>query len=401
MPQGKDKKAQAEQQADIVNYAGSTDTARYALALRQAFGDIPVSEDMLSRLLECIRNVQRTTDKIKRLILDLGADLQQIHDSATEIAVTHYGDSRAARSRGWDLFFHIAENHLELSRSKAELYLNLYRRFLSHNGALSKLNVGELMILRRNDYTDDEIDAVIEYKETDPTYHRDNIRKFVDKLRRQQEDLSEVQNRLDIATGELASTVAENTEKDFEIRKLNSEISRLTAASDANSTALSAAREELTRQNATFSRLQMQIHDLEQEKQELQSRIAYSKAHARPETVPIEIVPPGYASLEEALTAKNEQLAAAQAELTALQSKRDAIDHEISENQDALDRRTRASESLRKLVQMFESLVSTFASAQLAVQLDGEVEKYRPTLSVLDGIVIRLQADIRAALKSA
>ena len=406
MPQRKEKgpPEPATAGADIVSFPGSPDDARAELALRGAFGDIQVSEDVLSRLMECVRNIRRNQDKIARLIIDMGADLQTMYDCSTDLANAHYSDPRAARSRGWDLFCQIAEQALDLTPSKAELYLNLYRRFLNHNGALSKLNVGELMILRRKDYTDGEIDAVIEYKENDPSFHRDNIREFVKRLRSQQEDLSETQNKLDITTAELATTVAENTEKDFEIRKLNAEIARLTEETDANRTALSNAREELTRQNSSFSRLQMQIDDLEREKRELQDRIAYSKTHTRPETVEIEVIPPGFASLQDALAAKNDQIAAANAELASLQQKRDELGSEISEHQSVIESRTNAQAELTKLVSMFESIVSTFASAQLAVQMvvqgDGNVVQFHPTLKVLDSVVARLHTDIRSALKT-
>ena len=53
---------------------------------------------------------------------------------------------------------------------------------------------------------------------------------------------------------------------------------------------------------------------------------------------------------------------------------------------------------------MFESIVSTFASAQLAVQMvvqgDGNVVQFHPTLKVLDSVVARLHTDIRSALKT-
>ncbi|MGX6566060.1 hypothetical protein [Cupriavidus necator] len=386
--------------ADIVNFPVQPEASRAELALRNALGSIPVNEDAFSRLLQCVRNIQRTKDKISRLLHDLGADLQLMHESTTEIVVAEYGDTRAARSRAREMFFTIAEDALDVTRSQAQLYLSLYHRFLQHNGALSKLNIGELMVLRRRDYSSEEIDAVIEFKENDPAYQRKHIRKFVERIRKQEEEVIDVQTKLDIATAELASTVSENADKDFEIRRLNTELARLASERDADREALSHVREEMTRQNLSYSAIRMQIDDLEREKRELQDRMAFSKANTRPETVEVEVVPPGYATLEDALAAKNDELSAAKAELADIQSRRQQIEHEIAERSSVLDKRARARDELAKLVTGFEQVLSTFASAQLTVHMAGDISEFRPALTVLDSIVSRLHADIRSALNA-
>ncbi|WP_316157478.1 hypothetical protein [Cupriavidus sp. BIC8F] len=386
--------------ADIVNFPVQPEVSRAEMALRNALGTVPVNEDAFSRLLQCVRNIQRTKDKISRLLQDLGADLLLMHESTTEIVAAEYGDTRAARSRARDMFFIIAEEALDLTRSQAQLYLSLYHRFLQHNGALSKLNIGELMVLRRRDYSSEEIDAVIEFKENDPAYHRKDIRKFVERLRKQEEEVIDVQTKLDIATAELASTVSENADKDFEIRRLNTELGRLASERDADREALSHVREEMTRQNLSYSAIRMQIDDLEREKRELQERMAFSKANTRPETVEVQIVPPGYASLEEALAAKNDELSSAKADLADIQSRRQQIECEIAERSSVLDRRARARDDLAKLVTQFEQILSTFASAQLTVHMAGDISEFRPALTVLDSIISRLHADIRSALNA-
>ncbi|MFC4524756.1 hypothetical protein, partial [Cupriavidus pinatubonensis] len=363
-------------------------------------GTVPVNEDTFSRLLQCVRNIQRTKDKIKRLLHDLGADLQLMHESTMEIVVAEYGDNRTSRSRAREMFYAIAEDGLDVTRSQAQLYLSLYHRFLQHNGALSKLNIGELMVLRRGDYTSEEIDAVIDFKENDPAYRRKDIRKFIERLRKQQEEVIDVQTKLDIATGELASTVSENADKDFEIRRLNTELTRLASERDADREALSHIREEMTRQNLSYSAIRMQIDDLEREKRELQERMVFSKANTRTDTVEVQVVPPGYALLEDALAAKNDELSAAKAELADIQARRQQIESEITERSSVLDTRAHARDGLAKLLTEFEQIVATFASAQLTVQMAGDISEFRPTLTVLDSIVRRFHADIRSALNA-
>ncbi|GAI44294.1 unnamed protein product, partial [marine sediment metagenome] len=213
-------------------------------------------------------------------------------------------------------------------------------------------------------------------------------------------EVIDVQTKLDIATAELASTVSENADKDFEIRRLNAELGRLASERDADREALSHVREEMTRQNLSYSAIRMQIDDLEREKRELQERMAFSKANTRPETVEVQVVPPGYASLEDALAAKNDELSAAKAELADIQSRRQQIEDEITERSSVLDKRARARDELAKLVTEIEQVVSTFASAQLTVQMAGDISEFRPALTVLDGIVSRLHADIRSALNA-
>lgn len=387
----------AAPKADIVEFPMPKERAGMLDDLRRIMGGL--SDDQFDRLCDSVRNVQRTREKIERLLLDMGADLQHINDCSMESAINEFGDTRGARMRGWDKFNEIAQELLGLHPNQAKLYLGLYRRFLSHNGALAKLNIGELMILRSTDYTDEEITAVIDYKENDPTYRRKNIRDYVEQLRKKHEQVLDVTARLETATSELANTVQDNADKDIEIRRLNEQVSKLTSERDADREALSHVREELTRHNNAQSVQQMRIDDLERETRELQERMANARSIAKTETVEVAVVPPGYATLEEALSAKNSELESARSALADIEARRQHIEHELAERAEALDRRTKAGDALTALVHQFEKTVAAFATTQMAVQMDGGVEQFQSTLTVLDSIVGRLQADIRAALQ--
>ncbi|MFP3756148.1 hypothetical protein SB751_19825 [Cupriavidus sp. SIMBA_020] len=389
----------AAPKADIVDFPLSPEMSHMEARLRATIGT-RLSDDQFSRLCENIRNIQRTREKIERLLLDMGADLQHVNDLSMEAAINEFGDTRGARMRGWEIFNLMAEEHLGLHPNQAKLYLGLYRRFLSHNGALTKLNIGELMILRSSDYTNEEIDAVIEYKENDPAYRRQNIRDYVAQLRKKHEQVIDVTARLDMATSELATTVQDNADKDIEIRRLTEEVSKLTAERDSDRDALSHVREELTRHNHAQSMQQMRIQDLERESRELQERLSNARANARTETVEVHVVPPGFATLEEALAAKNGELNAARSELAGIEDRRASIEQEIEDRTAILDRRTKAGEALATLVEQFEKTVATFATTQMAVQLDGSIDQFKSTLTILDSIVARLHGDIRAALQS-
>lgn len=388
----------AAPKADIVDFPGSKEWSAMIVHLREAMGTT-LSDEQFDRLCETIRNVQRTREKIERLLLEMGSDLQHIHDCAMESATNEFGDTRGARMRGWDRFNQVAEQYLGLHPNQAKLYLGLYRRFLSHNGALTKLNIGELMILRSTDYSDEEIDAVIEYKENDPAYRRQNIRHYVEQLRKKHEQVIDVSARLDMATSELANTVQDNADKDIEIRRLSEQVSRLTTERDADREALSHVREELTRHNHAQGVQQMRIQDLERETRELQERVAHARSNAKSETVEVPVVPAGFAALEEALAAKNEELNTARSALAGIEERRAGIEQEIADLTEVLDRRAKAGDALATLVEQFEKTVATFASTQMAVQMDGNVEQFKSTLTVLDSIVGRLHADIRAALQ--
>lgn len=384
--------------ADIVEFPMAKERAGMLDDLRRIMGGL--SDDQFDRLCESIRNVQRTREKIERLLLEMGADLQHINDCSMESAITEFGDTRGARMRGWDKFNEIAQGQLGLHPNQAKLYLGLYRRFLSHNGALTKLNIGELMILRSTDYTDEEITAVIEYKENDPTYRRKNIRDYVEQLRKKHEQVLDVTARLETATSELANTVQDNADKDIEIRRLSEQVTKLTGERDADREALSHVREELTRHNHAHSMQNMRIQDLERETRELQERVVHARANAKTETVEVHVVPPGYATLEEALAAKNSELESARLALADISERRANVEQEFEARTDALDRRTKAGDALAALVEQFENTVAAFAKTQMAVQLDGSVAQFHSTLAVIDSIVGRLQADIRAALQS-
>jgi len=385
--------------ADIVEFPLSKEGPAMFEDLRRTMGS-GLSEDQFDRLCESIRNVQRTREKIERLLLEMGCDLQHINDCSMEAAANEFGDTRGARMRGWEKFNQVALKHLGLAPNQAKLYLGLYRRFLSHNGALAKLNIGELMILRSSDYTDDEITAVIDFKENDPEYRRGKIRDYVAQLRKKHEQVLDVTARLETATSELANTVQDNADKDIEIRRLNEQVSKLTTEREADREALSHVREELTRHNHAQSMHQMRIQDLEREARELQERVAHARANAKTETVEVQVVPPGYATLDEALAAKNSELQSAQSALAEIEARRAGIEQELAKRTEALDRRTKAGDALTALVEHFEKTVATFASTQMAVQMNGNVAEFKSTLTVLDSIVGRLHADIRAALQS-
>lgn len=111
------------------------------------------------------------------------------------------------------------------------------------------------------------------------------------------------------------------------------------------------------------------------------------------------MVPPGYATLDEALTAKNNELASARSALAEIEARRTGIEQELADRTEALDRRTKAGDALTALIEQFEKTVATFATTQIAVQMDGGVDQFKSTTAVLDSIVGRLHADIRAALQ--
>lgn len=133
--------------------------------------------------------------------------------------------------------------------------------------------------------------------------------------------------------------------------------------------------------------------------QPLGTLVANARSIAKTETVEVAVVPPGYATLEEALSAKNSELESARSALADIEARRQHIEHELAERAEALDRRTKAGDALTALVHQFEKTVAAFATTQMAVQMDGGVEQFQSTLTVLDSIVGRLQADIRAALQ--
>nr|WP_159373720.1 hypothetical protein [Cupriavidus taiwanensis] len=100
------------------------------------------------------------------------------------------------------------------------------------------------------------------------------------------------------------------------------------------------------------------------------------------------------------MAAKNDELTTAKAELNNVIAHRHRIEEELAERTAVLDKRARAHDELAKLVDAFRQAVSSFASAQLTVQMAGDISEFRPTLTVLDGIVGRLQSEIRSAIKA-
>ncbi|GJG97744.1 hypothetical protein [Cupriavidus pauculus] len=350
-------------------------------ALRAAFSGLSVEESQFERILGCVRNIRHTHNKIYLLIAEAAGEVQFLHQEIHQIVTAEFGETREAKNRVRERFHDVAENVLHIPPRRAELYLNIHRRFHHHDRALKALKTGELMILRRKDYTDREIDAVIDLKQSDPSFKRAHIRHYIDQIRAQE-------LQLDIVATELASSQSTQVKLEAEVTRLNSKLHQTATDHQANRLALEKAREELTRQNAGHSRLQMQIQDLVKEKAELAQRFELLSRSDRQDVD--QATSSGFSSVEMALSAKNEEIAAANAELAAILSKRDELNREI-----------RAKEELAGLVDDCERVMARLPRVQRRIHMDADKDgqAVREVLQATANVAIRFLTQVRGALQ--
>lgn len=296
------------------------------------------------------------------------------------------------------MFYVIAEKAFDLKKASARIYMSSYRKFLDETGALSTFNQGEMAILIRSDITLDEVDLLVEEKTKNPKMKRSEIRPFIERLRAKEIEIQDVQNKLELAANELADSTAEHSEKDFEILRLREQITQLKGERQEAEAALSSSKNDLSRANSAFSRLQMAIDETEKENQRLKEAVAVSNAKgkqgAQPNTV--EIIPPGYASLEDALTAMNDRMSAAKREMDNLLAERTRLEVEVRDAETRLASSRDVHNELTQLLTDFERLISSFSALQLTVQLENKKDMYRPMFEVLAGFANRLSNDLQA-----
>ncbi|MCP3018256.1 hypothetical protein [Cupriavidus basilensis] len=357
-----------------------------------------ISDETIEAIVQATRVVRGSIQRIKTEHVTIGGQLSLIDNALTDDLIMALGDNRGARNKAHTLFYVIAEKAFDLKKASARIYMSSYRKFLDETGALSTFNQGEMAILIRSDITLDEVDLLVEEKTKNPKMKRSEIRPFIERLRAKEIEIQDVQNKLELAANELADSTAEHSEKDFEIRRLREQITQLKGERQEAEAALSSSKNDLSRANSAFSRLQMAIDETEKENQRLKEAVAVSNAKgkqgAQPNTV--EIIPPGYASLEDALTAMNDRMSAAKREMDNLLAERTRLEVEVRDAETRLASSRDVHNELTQLLTDFERLISSFSALQLTVQLENKKDMYRPMFEVLAGFANRLSNDLQA-----
>ncbi|MBB1631168.1 hypothetical protein [Cupriavidus sp. UME77] len=357
-----------------------------------------ISDETIEAIVQATRVVRGSIQRIKTEHVTIGGQLSLIDNALTDDLIMALGDNRGARNKALSLFYVIAERAFDLKKASARIYMSSYRKFLNNNGALSTFNQGEMAILIRSDITTEEIDLLAEEKANNPKMKRSEIRPFIERLRAKDIEIQEVQNKLELAANELADSASEHSEKDFEIRRLREQITQLKGERQEAEAALSSSKNDLSRANSAFSRLQMAIDETEKENQRLKEAVAVSNAKGKQGTQPntVEIIPPGYASLEDALTAMNERMSVAKREMDKLLAERARLELEVRDAETRLASSRDVHNELTQLLTDFERLISSFSALQLTVQLENKKDMYQSTFEVLAGFANRLSNDLQA-----
>ncbi|MFS8981161.1 hypothetical protein PO002_43480 [Cupriavidus necator] len=370
------------------------DRARQLVLLARAVLSEHLDAAAIGRIVQASQEIFLSLDRIQTESLTIGARLAQIDTILLNMFEAACGNRQLARRQASTLLITYCQRVLQMSRSYVFLHMQIYRRFLDNNKALNLFSIGELALLVRASVSDEDLLMVIEEKEKNNKIGRADIRQLLHRSREAEEQLLEVEAKLEGTRDELAQAVSTQRDMEFEIKQLRTQAQQAATDRDSHRAALSDAQVDLARSNSSVSKFQMAIDDLTRERDRLVEQLATVKPRVETKEVIREVPPEKYVSTEAALKDVNEKLANAQQQLTETLAQVEVAQAAVASEAD-----TQAM--LSDFHAHFETMVTKFSLAQLRVLMEKNHAKVRPALEAMAAVVGRYHADLVAAMRTA
>jgi hypothetical protein len=372
-----------------------------ATAARKAFGGGAESADFIAKLVEHMLSVSESRSKVVAELIILGGHLQQMMKAAISHHTGKVGNSFQARRKGASLCFDFFQDAMGITRPSAYNYIRCHQKFADNAEAVKIFSFGELNLLAAQNVTEDQISAIMEKKQTDPTMNRDDVSAMLKELQSRDEAIVDRDKQLENLEGLLADNKLQLDVSARENRHLmdqikvhernlseqDKSIANLQELLAQRSSGYPALEQELAAKNKAFAEATAELKELRNAKPKVE-RVE----------VPVEKVPESYQNLVEACQGAMADLGRLQREKSALEAEIDAIQANVAAQQAERDAGTAVKDALAELTKAWADVSGKMATVQLAVQASSNPDQYNPTLEALAATMRKYLAEIEAAL---
>lgn len=300
---------------DIVNPSASNSLRELAVHQLGQY----VDNAAIGRIVQAAQEIELSRRRILSEHTAIGSRMFQIYHAILTSVQKRFGAGERAQSEADDLLYSFAAKALRISRGSAIKYLQAFHHFSDNADAITFLNLGELTILKRADITEEEIQRFIDARKADETYSRKDIIPYIEWSRKTHQELNSVMATLQAAEDQLNESLERQRDLEAQMRAMREQANVSDAQKLAQKEQLDRSTAALNSQANTVESLQVLVQRLTTEKTALQKTLAESKIREVVREVRVEVVPPEYKDVAEAVIEANRQLDEAKAQLREAQ----------------------------------------------------------------------------------
>ncbi|RZT35398.1 hypothetical protein [Cupriavidus agavae] len=272
----------------------------------------------IGRIVQAAQEIELSRRRILSEHTAIGSRIFQIYHTILTCCQKRFGEERA-QGEADRLLYAFASRVLHISRGSAVKYLQAFHHFSDNADAITFLNLGELTILKRADITEDEIHRFIEARKADETYSRKDILPYIEWSRKTHQELNSVMATLQAAEDQLNESLERQRDLEAQMKAMREQANASDAQKMAQKEQLDRSTAALSSQANTVESLQVLVSRLTVEKNALQKSLAESKIREVVREVKVDVIPPEYKSVADAVIDANRQLDEAKAQLREAQ----------------------------------------------------------------------------------
>jgi hypothetical protein len=278
-----------------------------------------VDSAAIGRIVQAAQEIELSRRRILSEHTAIGSRMFQIYHAILTSVQKRFGSEERAQSEADALLYAFASKALRISRGSAIKYLQAFHHFSDNADAITFLNLGELTILKRADITEEEVQRFIDARKGDEQYSRKDILPYIEWSRKTHQELNSVMATLQAAEDQLNESLERQRDLEAQMRAMREQANLSDAQKLSQKEQLDRSTAALSSQANTVESLQVLVSRLTSEKTALQRSLAESKIREVVREVRVEVVPPEYKDVADAVIEANRQLDEAKAQLREAQ----------------------------------------------------------------------------------
>ncbi|VXC82391.1 conserved hypothetical protein [Burkholderia sp. 8Y] len=383
----------------IINPSGAERSKIEAVA-RQIFGDSAEFTELIVQLVENMLTVAEARARISGDLQTIGGQLINSRYLIKNVMISKMGDKVSTQRKAATMGFAFFNLALGVKKAAARQYMRCYEVFADNTEAIRIFNVGELDILAADHVTDDEVATILEAKKANPQMKREDIRKMLATLKKQEEALADRQLQVDnyaslLEDSKLAQKVAED------------EAHRLQQQLEASAKIISDKEAQLKRMDSYYTGRQAGLANLEKDLADKDKEIAALTAertallNRKPEVQVKEVpaIPEGYKTLSESLQKRNAELEDIEAKLVEKRAELEQLQADRQKETEAVEAANCVQAAMVDAVAAFETFAGKLTTAQVAVQACDAPDQHHPMIETLAAMMRKYLTEVETALR--
>ncbi|AKM45337.1 hypothetical protein NL30_36460 [Burkholderia contaminans] len=373
-------------------FAHVPDQLELSTAARDVFSDLP--DALVRMIIQESEEVAHSTRKILQEHMRIGGNFAHIHASVVGHYVSTQGDNQKVRNKAAEVVYSYLTKVFQKSKSSVSLYIRCYNKFSNNIGAVEMLSYSDMSLLVAGHIGDDIVEKVIEAKREDPSLTKSEVKRLIATL---EDQLAGKDNSIEEATSQLTATVGKLDDAQKEVERLTSELANVRQEQSREKVRAQETQVSLASSGKQVTTLQQTLANKEREVEQLTAEIGKLKANPIRTEVPVETLPPSYANLQEAVSAKLAEHEAVNAQLEEAKAQLSALEARAREHNAAIEASAVLEKKIRALIDTFSSFVQDYHSAQLLATADGNPARFKPLFQAFSDLIGKFHGEVTAA----